>query len=146
MNDNDYHVYIIKGIKNDKIKYYIGCTNNLKRRLKQHNRELKGGAKSTHSYYWQYYCILSNIKDNITALQIEWRLKNASRKKNIISKIEEFLEYIEKYNKSTPNSQEIDYKILFLLNEEIYHKINKKEWSNIIMIDVNDNDFSSFLL
>ena len=37
-----WHVYILKTI--DKDWYYIGCTNNLERRLEQHNR---GYNKST---------------------------------------------------------------------------------------------------
>ena len=86
--------------------------------------------------------LLSNIPNNITALQLEWRLKHSTKKTNIISRIEAFLEYLEKNNKSSPNAEIFDYKILFSLNEELYNKINKKEeWSNVIIIE--ENDFSS---
>ena len=146
MNDNSYYVYIIKGEKNNKTKFYIGCTNDLTRRLKQHNRILHGGAKATSGgYTWKYMGLLSNIPNNISALQIEYRLKHSTKKTNIISRIEAFLEYLEQNNKPSPNAEIFDYKILFSLNEELYNKINKKnEWSNIIIIDVNKNDFSAF--
>jgi predicted GIY-YIG superfamily endonuclease len=143
MNDNNYYVYIIKGVKNNKTKFYIGCTNDLTRRLKQHNRILKGGAKATSGdYTWNYMGLLSNIPNNISALQIEYRIKHSTKKTNIISRIEAFLEYLEQNNKPSPNAEIFDYKILFSLNEELYNKINKKnEWSNIIIIE--ENDFSS---
>jgi predicted GIY-YIG superfamily endonuclease len=141
MNDNSYYVYIIKGIQNNKIKFYIGCTNNLTRRLKQHNRELVGGAKSTINFSWKYIAILSNIPNNITALQLEWKLKNTSKKTNIILRINAFLEYLEKHNKPSTNAQVLDYKILFSLHDELYNKIDKKEgWKNVIIINVNEND------
>ena len=45
--DNNF-VYIIRGINDkNKIKYYIGYTNNPIRRIRQHNCELVGGAKAT---------------------------------------------------------------------------------------------------
>ena len=51
----DNFVYIIKGTNdNNKTKFYIGFTNNLYRRIKQHNREIKGGAKATYGYKWKY--------------------------------------------------------------------------------------------
>ncbi len=141
----DHYVYIIKGTKHDnpnKTKHYIGYTVDPKRRIMQHNRIKKNGAKSTAGYNWHYVGLISNINDNIEGLQIEWRLKYSTKKTNIISKIYGFLEYLEKYNKPSPNSQILDHKILFSLNDELYNKIEKKEgWTNVIIININNNDF-----
>lgn len=138
----NHYVYIIKGIKHDnpnKSKYYIGYTVDPQRRIMQHNRLKKNGAKSTAGYIWNYVALISNINDNIEGLQIEWRLKYSTKKTNIISRINAFLEYLETHNKPSPNGEILYHKILFSLHEELYNKIDKKEgWSNVIIIDVND--------
>lgn len=55
---------------------YNGYTNNLQRRIRQHNGLIKGGAKSTHNKGpWHYYCIITGFADNIEALQMEWKLR-----------------------------------------------------------------------
>ena len=41
----DYYVYLL--INNVHNRTYLGITNNLKRRIRQHNCEIKGGAKYT---------------------------------------------------------------------------------------------------
>jgi predicted GIY-YIG superfamily endonuclease len=41
----DYCVYLLK--HENLNRTYVGITNNLKRRLRQHNGEIKGGARST---------------------------------------------------------------------------------------------------
>lgn len=113
-------VYIIKGINsNNKIKYYIGYTNNLHRRIKQHNGLLKGGAKATKGYIWSYYCIFTNFRNNIEGLQTEWRLKHVSKNRNIIDKINSFIEYVRCNNKVSPNANIINKKILIYTNIDI---------------------------
>ena len=94
MNNN--FVYIIKGINNqNKTKYYIGYTNNPCRRIRQHNCELVGGAKATKGYKWEYCGLITNFRDNIEGLQIEWRLKHSSKIRNITNKINSFIKYID---------------------------------------------------
>ena len=61
---------------------YNGSTNNLKRRLRQHNGEIKGGAKYTSQIKggWEYYCIMCGFPDKINTLQCEWRWKHCNGK------------------------------------------------------------------
>ena len=55
---------------------YNGYTNNLKRRIRQHNDIIKGGAKSTHNKGpWNYYCIIGGFDSKVEALQMEWKLR-----------------------------------------------------------------------
>ena len=64
---------------------YIGATVDPDRRLRQHNKELVGGArrttaKSAAGLKWQRIVYVSGFKDNHHALQFEWRWKFLSRK------------------------------------------------------------------
>jgi predicted GIY-YIG superfamily endonuclease len=65
---------------------YIGATINLNRRLRQHNGEIKGGAKRTtmkvgQGEEWRRVCYVGGFPDWQAALQFEWRWKQLSRNK-----------------------------------------------------------------
>lgn len=63
---------------------YIGATVDIDRRLRQHNKELVGGAKATaikvaQGHTWKRACYISGIPEWRSALQIEWRWKQLGR-------------------------------------------------------------------
>ncbi len=58
---------------------YIGATNDVDRRLRQHNRELSGGARSTHGKAWTRACYISGFPDWNATLQFEWMWKWKSK-------------------------------------------------------------------
>lgn len=63
---------------------YVGATVDLDHRLKQHNKELAGGAKQTsikvnQGETWKRYCHVKGFPDWKSALQFEWRWKQISR-------------------------------------------------------------------
>jgi len=59
---------------------YNGSTNNPKRRLRQHNEEITGGAKYTHGRGggWEIYALLTGFPDHKNALSCEWRIKHTN--------------------------------------------------------------------
>jgi predicted GIY-YIG superfamily endonuclease len=64
---------------------YVGATVDLERRLRQHNKEIKGGAFATGSKVnkgeiWTRAAHVSGFPDWQAALQFEWRWKQLSRK------------------------------------------------------------------
>ena len=64
---------------------YVGATVDLDRRLRQHNKEIKGGAFQTGSKVekgeaWIRACHVEGFPDWQAALQFEWRWKQLSRK------------------------------------------------------------------
>jgi structure-specific endonuclease subunit SLX1 len=64
---------------------YVGSTVDLDRRLRQHNKELVGGAHATSAKVikgevWTRACHISGFPDWSSALQFEWRWKQLSRK------------------------------------------------------------------
>jgi predicted GIY-YIG superfamily endonuclease len=65
---------------------YIGATVDPDRRLRQHNKELVGGARRTGAVVaagerWERVCKVAGFPDNHAALQFEWRWKRLSCKK-----------------------------------------------------------------
>jgi structure-specific endonuclease subunit SLX1 len=86
LNINDknksFYVYLLEATNKST---YIGATIDLDRRLKQHNKELKGGAVATSNKVlkgevWKRHCYVSGFPSWQAALQFEWRWKQLSRK------------------------------------------------------------------
>jgi predicted GIY-YIG superfamily endonuclease len=64
---------------------YVGATVDLERRLRQHNKEIKGGAIATSikvekGNIWIRAAYVQGFPDWQAALQFEWRWKQLSRK------------------------------------------------------------------
>ncbi len=72
-----WYCYIIKSIDPNYPNHsYNGSTNNIVRRLRQHNGEIKGGAIRTQiARPWKFYAILKGLPDHINALSCEWRVR-----------------------------------------------------------------------
>jgi predicted GIY-YIG superfamily endonuclease len=82
----NYIIYVLTNTNNNNT--YIGITNNQARRIRQHNGELVGGAKTTTAKkgdgQWIYYGWIRTINEDLidkhTALSLEKRIKIRSRK------------------------------------------------------------------
>tara|TARA_B100001063_G_C16234810_1_gene297994 strand:- start:23 stop:430 length:408 start_codon:yes stop_codon:yes gene_type:complete len=70
----DWSCYIIE----NKGYTYVGVSNNVKKRLRAHNGEIKGGAKYTTSKGpgWKHICIIHGFPTKIESMQFEWALKH----------------------------------------------------------------------
>ena len=75
MQNSEWVFYIIK----NKNATYAGVSPTPKKRLRQHNGEIKGGAKYTTSKGagWDHICLVEGFQDKIQALQFEWAVKHA---------------------------------------------------------------------
>lgn len=67
-----YYVYILKEV--DKDHYYTGSTNNLKRRLNEHHRNLN---ISTRGRKWELHCYFT-LKERVVCSNFEKYLKSGS--------------------------------------------------------------------
>ncbi|KAM3686031.1 hypothetical protein ACJW31_11G166100 [Castanea mollissima] len=80
LSSRSWSVYLILST-NTPIKTYVGVTTDFSRRLKQHNGELKGGAKASRSGRpWVCACIIQGFKDQSEACEFESKWKNVSKK------------------------------------------------------------------
>jgi len=71
-------VYLLESTQG---RTYVGATVNLTRRLRQHNREISGGARATalkksSNESWKYVCHVCGFPDWRAALQFEWSWKH----------------------------------------------------------------------
>ena len=87
MNDydnNNYVVYLLYNNSNNNT--YIGITNNPNRRIRQHNKIIKGGARYTSlkkgNGEWFYYLHIINLTKS-KALSLEKIIKNKTQYYNI---------------------------------------------------------------
>jgi structure-specific endonuclease subunit SLX1 len=79
---SEFYVYLLQSTLGST---YVGATINLDHRLRQHNKEIKGGAVATsikvnQGETWTRACHVSGFPDWPAALQFEWRWKQLSRK------------------------------------------------------------------
>lgn len=81
MDEKKWYNYIIFDKISKSKKTYIGSTVNPTRRFRQHNQEIKGGAKYTRGGQWTPYLVLYDLSHTkSSALSYEWHLKYSSRK------------------------------------------------------------------
>lgn len=90
---------------------YIGATVDLTHRLRQHNKEIKGGAQQTSrkvaaGQTWTCYCYVEGFPTWQACLQFEWRWKQLSRKLSgpPIEKRKAALQTLLSLNQSTSNA------------------------------------------
>ena len=69
--------YLVYILKSDKYSY-VGMTNDFLRRFRQHNKEIKGGAKYTSKRDgWYPVCIIDGFETMVEAMQCEWAVKHS---------------------------------------------------------------------
>jgi predicted GIY-YIG superfamily endonuclease len=81
-SENKFYVYLLVSTEKST---YVGATVDLNRRLRQHNKEIKGGAfatrvKVSNGELWERAIHVSGFPNWQAALQFEWRWKQLSRK------------------------------------------------------------------
>lgn len=72
--EKPWFVYVIQSSNTGRT--YVGATVDIKRRLRQHNGEIKGGAKSTRGFRpWKLLRLIGPIGTQKLALKEERRIK-----------------------------------------------------------------------
>jgi len=104
-----HNVYILSSTVSKKT--YVGYTVNLKRRLRQHNGEIKGGAKKTSvGRPWKVICYISGFPDNHTALRCEWvnnhpKMMGLTFRSSIRGRIKTMIDGLTYKDKFTSNTE-----------------------------------------
>ena len=89
-----YLVYLLKSGNYS----YVGMTNDFFNRFRQHNKEIKGGAKYTSKKdSWYPVLIIDGFPDKKSACQCEWRLKHFARGHGSIKGANNKIRYLSKF-------------------------------------------------
>ena len=125
-------MYLVYLLKSDNLTY-IGMTNDFFRRWRQHNGEIKGGAKHTtrRGINWYPICIVDGFQTMKEAMQCEWKIK--SRRSKLARKFRggkgksadnriKYLNILLKNERWTSNSPKIKDQNLKVYIDEDYKK------------------------
>ena len=84
-DDACYHCYLLRSVASARSgASYVGFTTHPKRRIRQHNGEIKGGAKHTRRHRpWEMACVVEGFSSKVAALQFEWAWQHPGRSKRI---------------------------------------------------------------
>ena len=97
MTENNYLIYLLINTVNSCT--YIGMTNNINRRIRQHNGELVGGAKYTKNKKnegeWLIYGTINGLEKR-QALSLEKKIQIRSRKTKGLTPLDRRLNCIAK--------------------------------------------------
>ena len=75
---------------------YVGITNKIERRLRQHNGEIKGGARATANRGpWFLKAQITNFKNKGQALSFEWFMHHMRPRYKYIGSVEKRLKCAE---------------------------------------------------
>lgn len=74
LDENFYGCYLLRSLHpKHPLSTYIGFTNHPRRRIRQHNGEIKNGAKRTkRKRPWQMIAVVCGFTTKVSALQFEW--------------------------------------------------------------------------
>lgn len=130
-------VYFLKSLITKKT--YVGYSVNPIHRLRQHNREIVGGAKGTaKGAPWKIICIVTGFPSETSALQFEWkwhfiRRSKIGRKKGLrIIDCQKGLTYLfnQKWTRNSPDPFSFPLTLIWNSSEGMDIDVN---------INVNDN-------
>lgn len=102
---DEYVCYILKSV--DAMRTYAGITNNMTRRLRQHNGTLAGGAKYTskpNSRPWSIVLTIHGFQSKVHVLQFEWALHHTKGPGGVPGRMHKLLTVLRKtrWTRSAP--------------------------------------------
>lgn len=134
----NYLCYFLTNNTNNRFTY-VGITNNFARRLRQHNGEIKGGARYTRRYRpWRPFIQVTGFRSKREVLQFEWAMKHKRKgkrggKQGRIKTLE-YLLSVERWCKKAPRTCELNLTVFVWMTREEYLKLGglsdlrKRDW------------------
>ena len=143
--ENKYVCYVIY----NKNYSYVGITNNLNKRIRQHNCIIKGGAKYTRKIGkgWNYICYIEGFKCKNDVLKFEWAVKHCAPKNKygLHNRILKLFKTLNKKNWTTKAPNAINYKLNLVWCDITFIPENTFQLlPNYITQDINLDKYSLF--
>tara|TARA_Y100000389_G_C17287321_1_gene426152 strand:+ start:101 stop:520 length:420 start_codon:yes stop_codon:yes gene_type:complete len=115
MSSSQWFLYIIS----NKCYTYVGVSPDPTRRLRQHNGEIKGGAKYTTSKGsgWKHICLVSGFRNKIESMQFEWAVKHFPPRSagGLINRVKKLYGVLNKkqWTSKSPNAEDVQLNIIW---------------------------------
>ena len=106
-----YVYWLVSGGPGKHPRSYIGATVDPARRLRQHNGDIRGGARGTRARDdWRPHCVIGGFRTWREALQFEWAFQYYSRRARGVASREEALRALlgkERWTSNSPLASEV---------------------------------------
>lgn len=127
---------------------YVGKTNDFKRRLRQHNGEIVGGARSTRRVTgkWKPLLYVYGFETAKETLQFEWAMKHkrlGQRKRGAKGRVQQ-LERLLNLGRLKDDWSFVKLDVQCFLREETYLKLSQMDEMELMRRHVNRGIFFDF--
>lgn len=141
-----YSVYVLES--GDRERTYVGLTNNLVKRLRQHNGIIKGGARYTSmKTNWKLACLVHGFNTDSQARKLEWRMHHTRTsgkfKRPLHRRIQELNQVLlmNRWTKSCEPTRKIKGLTVCMMEDvmgDLNEDVKKLEWkTQIVYSQVN---------
>lgn len=128
---NPYVCYLLKSCSGGRPATYVGVTNNTRRRLRQHNCIIKGGAKYTSAPSrrpWAYALQVTGFTDYRNALRFEWAWKHMPprKKHGLAQRVQKLgrLLRAERWTSASPLSSDMPTLRVLVLDDDLIEQVH----------------------
>lgn len=119
MDKDFYVVYLI----HNNNKTYVGMSNDPIRRLRQHNQEIKGGARYTCAAGpgWHHVLFVEGFDDKISAMQFEWAVKHQPPRNahGVFNRIQKIIKVLNKSHWTSNARPSSEFHLKLVLFEDV---------------------------
>ena len=117
-------MFLVYILKSDNYSY-VGMTNDFFRRYRQHNKEIKGGAKYTSKREgWYPICIIDGFETMKEACQCEWAVKHSRKLRGPSGRVQHVSNLLkkERWTSKSPNIN--DQNLTIYIDDEYKEKLS----------------------
>ena len=112
-------MFLVYILKSDKFSY-VGMTNDFLRRFRQHNKELKGGAKYTSRREgWYPICIIDGFETMKEACQCEWAVKHSKKLRGPSGRVQHLSNLLQKEQWTSKSPKIKDQDLIIYIDDEL---------------------------
>ena len=117
-------MYLVYILKSDNLSY-VGMTNNFFRRWRQHNQEIKGGAKYTkRKHFWYPICIIDGFSTMAEAMQCEWIVKHSKKLRGPSGRVQHLSNLLKKERWTSKSPKINDQNLTIYIDDEYKEKLS----------------------
>ena len=121
--------YLVYILKSDQYSY-VGMTNDFLKRFRQHNQEIKGGAKYTSRRQgWYPVCIIDGFQTMKEAMQCEWAVKHSKHLRGPRGRIQHLQKLLQKDQRTSKSPQLTNQQLTLYIDDEFQNELQTDKFT-----------------